>query len=371
MPVPQADLKAQYQSIKPEIDAAMAAVVESCGFVMGKDMYAFEEEFARYCGAKHGIAVSNGSDALHLALIAAGVGPGDEVITVPNTFIATTEAITRAGAAIKFVDIDVRTFNLDATLLEQAISRKTKAILPVHLYGQICDMDPIMDVAKKHGLVVIEDAAQCHGATYKGKRAGAWGQTACFSFYPGKNLGAYGDAGMVVTNDDAVAEHLRLLRDHGQDRAKKYLSNIEGFCFRMDTIQAAVLRVKLRRLDEWNAARRRHAAHYAELFAGSEVITPYVLPGSEHVYHIYGARAPKRDAIMAACKARAIDVRIHYPIPVHLQPAYKRMGHKVGDFPATDRAIAEVMSLPIYAEMTHAQVVEVASAVKDVLAGKA
>jgi dTDP-4-amino-4,6-dideoxygalactose transaminase len=367
MAIPLVDLKAQYQTIKAEIDPAIMAVVESCGFVMGKEMYAFEEEFARYCGVKHGIAVSNGSDALHLGLLACGIGPGDEVITVPNTFVATTEAITRAGATIRFVDIDVRTFNLDPALLEKAITRKTKAIIPVHLYGQLCDMDPIMDIAKKHGLTVLEDAAQSHGATYKGKRGGAWGQAACYSFYPGKNLGAYGDAGMVVTNDDAVAEQVRLLRDHGQDRSRKYTHAIEGYCFRMDGIQAAVLRVKLRHLDDWNAARRRHAAHYAELFNSTEVITPYLLPDSEHVYHIYGARMPKRDAVMAELKARGIDARIHYPIPVHLQPAYQRLGHKLGDFPATEKAVAEVMSLPIYAEMTAAQQEQVAGAVKDVL----
>jgi dTDP-4-amino-4,6-dideoxygalactose transaminase len=205
MPIPLVDLKAQYQTIKAEIDPAIMAVVESCGFVMGKEMYAFEEEFARYCGVKHGIAVSNGSDALHLALQASDIGPGDEVITVPNTFVATTEAITRAGATIKFVDIDIRTFNMNPALLEKAISRKTKAILPVHLYGQLADMGPIMEIANKHGLIVIEDAAQSHGATYHGKRAGQFGVSACFSFYPGKNLGAYGDAGMVVTNDDGIA----------------------------------------------------------------------------------------------------------------------------------------------------------------------
>jgi dTDP-4-amino-4,6-dideoxygalactose transaminase len=367
MPIPLVDLKAQYRTIKPEVDAAIAAVVESCGFIMGKEMYAFEEEFARYCGVKHGVAVSNGSDALHLALQAGGIGPGDEVITVPNTFVATTEAITRVGASIKFVDIDVRQFNMDPALLEKAITRKTKALLPVHLYGQIADMDPIMDVARRHGLLVVEDAAQAHGATYKGKRGGAWGQTACFSFYPGKNLGAYGDAGMVVTDDDAVAEKLRLLRDHGQDRSRKYTHTIEGYCFRMDAIQAAVLRVKLRHLDDWNAARRRHAATYAELFKGTDVIPPYVLPGSEHVYHIYGARMPKRDAVMAALKAKGIDARVHYPIPVHLQPAYARLGHKAGDFPATEQAVAEVISLPIYAEMTRAQIEEVVGTVKDAL----
>jgi dTDP-4-amino-4,6-dideoxygalactose transaminase len=367
MPIPLVDLKAQYQSIKSEIDPAIMAVVESCSFVMGKEMYAFEEEFARYCGVKHGIAVSNGSDALHLALVACGIGPGDEVITVPNTFIATTEAISRAGAQIRFVDIDVRTFNMNADLLEKVITPRTKAVLPVHLYGQICDMDPIMDIARKHGLIVVEDAAQAHGATYKGKRAGHWGQAACFSFYPGKNLGAYGDAGMVVTNDDTIAEKLRLLRDHGQDRSRKYTHAIEGYCFRMDTIQAAVLRVKLRHLDDWNAARRRHAARYAQLFAGTEVIPPYVLPGSEHVYHIYGARLPRRDAVMAALKGRGIDARIHYPIPVYLQPAYKHMGFKPGDFPATDQAVAEVISLPIYAEMTDAQIEEIAGTVKEAL----
>lgn len=367
MPIPLVDLKAQYQSIKAEVDPAITAVLDSCGYIMGKEMYAFEEDFARYCGVKHAIACSNGSDALHLALQACGVGPGDEVITVPNTFIATTEAITRVGATIRFVDIDLRTFNIDPALIEKAITKKTKALLPVHLYGQVCDMDPIMDIAGRHGLLVIEDAAQAHGARYHGKLAGAFGNAACFSFYPSKNMGAYGDAGMVVTNDDATAETLRLLRDHGQDRQKKYLSNVEGYCWRMDTIQAAILRVKLRHLDDWNAARRAHAARYDELFKGSAVVAPYVLPNSEHVYHIYGARLPKRDAVIAGLKARGIDARIHYPIPVHLQPAYKRLGHKPGDFPATDKAVADVISLPMYAELTDAQIDEVASSVKDAL----
>ena len=367
MPIPLVDLKAQYQAIKAEIDPAIMAVVESCGFVMGKEMYAFEEEFARYCGVKHGIAVSNGSDALHLALQASGVGPGDEVITVPNTFVATTEAITRVGAEIRFVDIDVRTFNMNPALLEKALTRKTKAILPVHLYGLLADMDPIMAFAKKHSLIVIEDAAQSHGATYNGKRAGHFGVSACFSFYPGKNLGAYGDAGMVVTNDDGVAERIRLLRDHGQDRSRKYTHAVEGYCFRMDSIQAAVLRVKLRHLDAWNAARREHAAYYGKLFKGSDVIPPYVPPTSEHVYHIFGARLPRRDVVLNGLKARGIDARIHYPIPVHMQPACQRLGLKVGDFPATDQAVAEVISLPIYAEMTDAQIEEVAGAVKELL----
>ncbi len=367
MAIPLVDLKAQYATIKAEVDPAIMSVVESCGFVMGKEMYAFEEEFARYCGVKHGVAVSNGTDALHLALLACGVGPGDEVITVPNTFVATTEAITRAGGVIKFADIDVRTFNMDPDKLKKAISRRTKAILPVHLYGQLADMDPIMEIANKHGLIVIEDAAQAHGATYNGKRGGQFGMAGCYSFYPGKNLGAYGDAGMVVTNDDAVAEKVRLLRDHGQDRSKKYTHAIEGFCFRMDGIQAAVLRVKLRHLDDWNAARRRHAARYAELLKGTEVIPPYVMPQAEHVYHIYGARMPRRDVVMAGLKARGIDARVHYPIPVHLQPAYARLGHKPGAFPATEQAVAEVMSLPIYAEMTDAQLQEVAGAVRELL----
>jgi len=367
MPIPLVDLKAQYQSIKAEIDPAIMAVVESCSFIMGKEMYAFEEEFAGYCGVKHGIAVSNGSDALHLALVACGVGAGDEVITVPNTFIATTEAITRAGANIRFADIDLPTFNMNPDLLEKAITRKTKAILPVHLYGQIADMDPIMAIAKKHGLAIVEDAAQAHGATYNGKRAGNFGSVACFSFYPGKNLGAYGDGGMVVTNDDAIAEKVRLLRDHGQDRSKKYTHAIEGYCFRLDTIQAAVLRVKLRHLDDWNAARRRHAARYGELFQGTDVIPPHVLPQSEHVYHIYGARMPRRDQVMNALKARGIDARIHYPIPVYVQPPYKRLGFKMGDFPATDQAVAEVISLPMYAELADAQINEVAEVVKETL----
>src|SRR5450631_4188472 len=312
--VPYLDLKAQYQSIKPEIDAAIARVLDSGQFVLGSEVAGFEQEFATYCGAAECIALNSGTSALHLALLAAGVGPGDEVITVPFTFVASVAAVTYSGARPILVDIDPRTFTMDPAAIEAAITPRTKAILPVHLYGQPADMDPIMDVARRHGLVVIEDAAQAHGAKYKGRPVGSIGDLGCFSFYPTKNLGAYGEGGAVTTNNSDYAKTIRALRDWGQDR--KYFHVLRGYNYRMEGFQGAILRVKLRHLEKWTEARRAHAALYDALLKESDVTTPRQMPYARHVYHVYAIRTPHRDALVEALKAADIQYGIHYPIPV-------------------------------------------------------
>jgi dTDP-4-amino-4,6-dideoxygalactose transaminase len=360
--IPIIDLKAQYQSIKGEIGPAIAGVLESCQFALGSEVAAFEQEFAAYCGAQSGVGVNSGTSALHLALLAAGVGPGDEVITVPFTFVATVAAICYTGAKPAFVDIEPRSYTMDASQLERVITERTKAVIPVHLYGQAADMDPIMEVARRHGLIVIEDAAQAHGGEYKGRRLGGIGDLGCFSFYPSKNLGACGEGGMVVTNNPDYARTVRMLRDWGQDR--KYLHSLKGFNYRMEGLQGAILRVKLRHLEAWNEARRTHAARYDELLAGSGVQTPAAMPYARHVYHVYSVRAQKRDALQQALQTQGIQTAIHYPIPVHLQPAYADLGHCAGDFPCSERTADEVLSLPMYAELTDAQVNTVADAVR-------
>jgi len=367
MAVPFVDLKAQYAALKPEIDSAIQAVVARCDFILGQAVSEFEAEFARFCGVRHAIGVGNGTDALRLGLLAAGIGPGDEVITAANTFIATTEAISQTGAAFRLVDVDERTYNLNPALLEDAITPRTKAILPVHLYGQPADMDPILDVARRHNLVVVEDACQAHGARYKGRRAGSMGHLAAFSFYPAKNLGAYGDAGAVVTDDEALAHRLDLLRNHGQK--SKYEHVMEGYCSRLDTLQAAVLRVKLRHLDAWNARRRQVAAWYNERLADLPVVRPHVMPGAEHVYHLYVIRTERRDALREFLAARGIGTGMHYPIPLPLTEAYAGLGFRRGQFPVTERLAGEILSLPMFAEMTEAQVDEAAGAIREFFAG--
>jgi dTDP-4-amino-4,6-dideoxygalactose transaminase len=359
--IPFLDLKAQYHSIKPEIDAAAVKLFESCQFALGDEVAAFEREFASYVGAKEGVGVNSGTSALHLALLALGVGPGDEVITVPNTFVATVAAICYTGARTVFVEIDPRSFNMDVTKIEKAITPRTKVIMPVHLYGQPADMDPILDIAKRHNLKVIEDAAQAHGAEYKGRRAGSLGDMACFSFYPGKNLGAYGEGGLVSTNNPDYAKTVRMLRDWGQDR--RYHHVMKGYNYRLEGIQGAVLRVKLRRLEEWTEARRRHAADYGRLLAGSGVGIPEQMAYARHVYHIYAVRAKNREALQKSLQEAGVQTGLHYPIPVHMQPGYADLGYKAGDFPLTESAAAEVLSLPMFAELTDAQVAEVAAAV--------
>jgi len=380
MNVPFVDLKAQYAALKPQMDAAIHSVLERAAFILGPEVAAFERAFADYLGVKHVIGVNSGTDALHMALLACGIGPGDEVITVPNTYIATCEAISQTGATFRWVEVDERTYNMNPANIEAAITSRTKALLPVHLYGQPAYMEPIMDIARKHGLKVIEDAAQAHGAKIADSRwqivnsghrpsaishrpVGTFGDAACFSFYPGKNLGAYGDGGAVVTNNDEIADKVRLLRNHGQ--REKYVHLIEGYCHRLDNLQAAVLGVKLPHLDEWTAARRAHAALYDKLLVDVPgVVTPYVAPNVEHVYHLYVIQMPNRDRVQAALKAAGIETGIHYPIPLHEQPAYAHLGYKPEDFPVTHVLAPWLLSLPMYPELTDEQIHYVADTLK-------
>ena len=360
--IPFLDLKAQYRAIKPEVDAAIASVLESCQFVLGEEVARFEEEFAAYCGATHAVAVNSGTSALHLAMLALGIGPGDEVITVPFTFVATVAAIGYTGARPVLVDVDPQSFDLDPALLERAITPRTKAIIPVHLYGQPADLDPIFEIARRRGLKVIEDACQAHGAEYKRRRVGPLGEMGCFSFYPGKNLGAYGEGGLVVTNHAEHAHAVRLLRNWGEER--RYHHQLRGYNYRMEGLQGAILGVKLRHLEAWTEARRAHATRYAKLLAGSEVQAPREMPYARHVFHVYAVRAPQRDALQKSLLAAGVQTGIHYPIPVHLQPAYADLGYKAGDFPVSEKLAGEVLSLPLYPEMTDAQLEEVAAAVR-------
>ena len=363
--IPFVDLKAQYLSIKDEVDAAIQGILNSCQFTLGSEVAEFEKEFAAYCQSTHGIGVNTGTSALHLALLAAGVGPGDEVITVPFTFVATVSAIDYTGATPVFVDIDPRSFTMDVAAIEAAITPRTKAILPVHLYGQPADMDPILDIAKRHGLIVIEDACQAHGAQYKGRRAGSMGDLGCFSFYPGKNLGAYGEGGMVVTGKHEYARTIRMLRDWGAE--KRYQHVLKGFNFRLEGIQGAVLRVKLRYLEGWTEARRAAAARYDALFAGQGVATPAAMPWARHVYHLYAIRTTNRQAWQDALSAQGIQTGIHYPTPVHLLPAFADLGYRRGQFPHAEQAANEVLSLPMFPELTEAQCEEVARAVTNLV----
>jgi dTDP-4-amino-4,6-dideoxygalactose transaminase len=360
--IPLVDLRAQYLDIKADIDAAVLRVLDTTQFVLGPEVEALEHEFATYSGATEGIAVNTGTSALHLALIAAGVRAGDEVITVPFTFVATVAAIGYIGAKAVFVDIDPATFTMNAAQLEQAITSRTKAIVPVHLYGQPADMDPIVAVARRHGLVVIEDACQAHGAAYNGRPVGSLGDAACFSFYPGKNLGAYGEGGMVVSNSASFAREVRMLRDWGAE--KKYHHVLKGFNYRMDGIQGAILRVKLRHLERWTEARRSHARAYGRLLAGSGVGIPQEASYARHVFHVYAVRTSDRQTLQRTLQANGVGSGIHYPIPVHLQPAYADLGYTAGSFPESERAAAEVLSLPMYPELTHTKLEMVAAAIR-------
>jgi len=365
MKVPFVDLKMQYDALRPEMDAAIQSVLDRTAYIMGPEVTAFEAAFAAYVGMAHAVGVGSGTDALRLALEGLGVGPGDEVITVPDTYIATCEAITHVGAEVRLVEVDPHTYNMDPARLEAALTPRTKALLPVHLYGQPADMDPILAVARRHNLWVIEDAAQAHGATYRGRKTGTFGDAACFSFYPGKNLGAYGDAGAVVTNDAALAERLRMLRNHGQQ--VKYEHLLVGYCHRLDNLQAAVLGVKLPHLDGWNAARRSRAAIYDEYLQNVPgIVTPVCAPEHEHVYHLYVIRVTdgRRDALQAYLNAAGIGAGLHYPIPVHLQAAYAALGHQPGDFPISEQLAQQGLSLPMFPELTDAQVVHVAEKIR-------
>ena len=363
MQIPLVDLKAQYASIKPEIDAAIQRVLDNTSFILGKEVTSFEQSFAQYVGAKHAVGVASGTAALHLALLACGVGPGDDVITAAHSFFATAEAISQTGARPVFVDIDARTYNMDPKLVENAITARTKAILPVHLYGQPAQMGALMDVAERHKLWLIEDAAQAHGAEVDGQRCGSIGHLACFSFYPGKNLGAYGDAGMVTGNDEDLLAKVRRLRNHG--RTSKYEHQEMGWGERMDALQAAILGAKLPHLEDWTEGRRAHAHRYTEMFANCEVVTPHEAPDVRHVYHLYVIRTPRRDEMLDHLRAKGIGAGIHYPLPLHRQPAYLKEGYEDVHLPVTEQVAAEVLSLPMYAELTEEQLAYVAKAVKE------
>ncbi len=355
--VPFLDLKAQYHSIKPEIDAAISRILETSQFVLGEAVVAFEKDFARFCNTEQAIAVNTGTSALHLSLLAAGIGAGDEVITTPFTFVATVAAIIYTGARPVLVDIDPVSFNIDPAKIEKAVTARTKAIIPVHLYGQPADMDPIMDVAKRRNLIVIEDACQAHGAEYKGKRVGSIGALGCFSFYPGKNLGAYGEGGAVTTNNPEYARTIRMLRDWGAE--KKYQHQLKGYNYRMEGFQGAILGVKLRHLEAWTEARRAHARRYTELLNEIGVRTPAESSNVRHVYHVYTVRSSERDELQKTLNAAGVQTGIHYPVPVHLQPAYSDLGYAAGELPHAEAAAREVLSLPMFPEMTEAHIQEV------------
>ena len=363
--IPFVDLKAQYESIKPEMDAAIASVIAETAFIGGPHLAAFEEGFARYCGVSHCVGVANGTDALFVALRALGIGAGDEVITVANSFVATSEAIRMAGAQVVFVDIDPATYNVDVSRLEERITSRTKAIIPVHLYGQPADMGPIAEVARKRGLRIVGDAAQAHGALYRGQPIAQLADITCYSFYPGKNLGAYGDAGALVTNNGEWAAAARMFANHG--RTKKYDHDLEGVNSRLDGLQAAVLNVKLRHIEDWTERRRRNAQLYSEALAGTPLVTPTELADVRSVYHLYIVRVPngRREALQEHLKARGINTGIHYPIALPYLNAYRHLQHGPDDFPHARRAADEILSLPMFPELTAEQIRYVASAVKE------
>lgn len=372
MPVPFLDLKAQWRTLQGELDATLQEIFESGRFILGPHVEAFEQEFASYCGGAFGVGVASGTDALQLALLALGVGPGDEVITSPFTFVATGMAIALTGARPVFLDIDPLTFTIDANQLEDYLKRakgkqraKVKAVIPVHLYGHPAAMDAILEVAERYHLKVIEDCAQAHGAEYWGKKVGSLGDVGCFSFYPTKNLGAYGDGGMVVTSDPSLAERVRCLSHYGLKDGQCYQEM--GFNSRLDELQAAILRVKLRHLEGWNERRRAIAARYNELLKDGAVVTPSEAEGIRHVFHQYTIRIPFRDQVREKLLTRGIQTMIYYPLPLHLQPAFQNLGYRKGDFPEAERAAREVLSLPLYPELSEDQVEEVAGALKTLL----
>ena len=366
--IPLLDLGAQYRELKSEIDAAIGRVLESSQFVLGKEVAVFEEEFAAYCGVEHAIGVSSGTAALHLALLAAGIGAGDEVITVPFTFFATAATIGYVGAKPVYVDIDPRTFNMDVRQIEAAITERTRAILPVHLYGQPADMDPILDIARRRKLLVIEDVAQAHGAEYRGRRTGSMGEIGCFSFYPTKNLGAAGEGGMVTTNNPEYARTLRMLRSWGEER--RYYPVMKGYNYRLQGIQAAILRVKLRKLDRWIEIRRGHAAAYDRLLEDADIARPGTLADVRHIYCLYTIRSDERDRLQKELEAAGIGTAVHYPYPLHLMPAYSDERYKAGDFPAAEACARSVLSIPVYEHLTGAQVEQVAREICRVAAKK-
>ena len=360
------DLKEQYKTIKNDILSAITSVLEDNQFVLGSRVKEFEEKYAAYSQTKYGVGVASGTDAILLALKSFDIRPGDEVITAANTFMATVLAISYAGATPVLIDNDPVSYNIDPTKIEAAINSKTKAIIPVHLYGQMADMDAIIKIAKKHKLKVIEDACQAHGAEYKGHRSGSMGDIGCFSFYPSKNLGAYGDGGMVITHDEHLYEKLKMLRDYGQ--LKKYHHEVKGFNSRLDSIQAAVLLAKLPYLENWNNNRRALAKLYNELLSEVDVVTPFESQGYRHIYHLYVIRTKKRDQMFAHLNSKQIFCGIHYPIPIHLQKAYKDLPYKKGDFPITERYAQEILSLPMFPELKEEQIRYVIGVIKEFLA---
>ena len=363
MDIPFVDLKAQYQGIKGQVLEAIATALDNMDLFLGSNVRALEEEFARYCGASFAIGVASGTDALHLALRGCGVGPGDEVITVSHTFVATAEAIVLAGARPVFVDIDPQTHTMDPSRIEAVVTPRTKAILPVHLYGHPAHMEPILDLARAYNLKVVEDACQAHGATYNGRKVGTLGDAAAFSFYVTKNLGSYGTGGMVATNNEEVASTVRLLRTHGM--ADGHTQVLIGVNSRLDEIQAAILRIKLRQLDQWNEGRRARASIYDRLIATKPVETPVERPGSRHVYHLYVIQADDRDTLREWLRSRGVATGVHYPIPVHLQPAFQSFGYARGSLPITEAKASRVLSLPVYPELTTEQVHYVAQCIEE------
>jgi dTDP-4-amino-4,6-dideoxygalactose transaminase len=369
MSIPILDLQAQYRAHKDEIDAAILGVVESGHYILGPNVKALEGEIAAYVGCQHAVGVASGTDALQLALVALGIGPGDEVITTPFTFIATASTISHTGATPVFVDVDPHTFNLVPALVEAAVTPRTRAVVPVHLFGQMVEMQPILEIARRHGLKVIEDAAQAIGAEENGRRAGSLGDAACFSFYPTKNLGAYGDGGMVTTNDPEIAGRLDVLRRQGS--TKKYHNEVLGYNSRLDEIQAALLRVKLRYLDDWAVGRQRVAQRYGELLPGLPVRPPVERTDARHVYHQYTIRAARRDELQAHLKAQGIGTMVYYPVPLHRLPLYAGLGYREGSLPESEGAAREVLSLPIYPELTDDQIEAVAGAVAAFYGGQA
>lgn len=363
--IPLVDLTAQYESIKEEIDGAIAGVLESGQLILGPNVKALEEEIASYCGTKYAVGVASGTDALHLLLLALGIREGDEVITTPFTFVATAEAISQTGATPVFVDIDPVTYNINPLQIEKKISSKTKAILPVYLYGQPADMDRIMKLAKSYNLFVVEDCAQAIGAEFQNQKVGSFGNAGCLSFFPSKNLGAYGDGGMVVTNSEVLAEKVRVLRTHGS--TQKYYHSLLGFNSRLDELQAATLRVKLKYLDLWTSIRQRKANLYDQLLAELPLSRPIVAEGLSHVYHQYTVRSRERDLLNEALKRNEISSAVYYPLPLHLQRVYEHLGYSVGSLPESERASREVLSLPMYPELENQQIEHIVNVIGSVL----
>ena len=365
-PIPYLDLRAQMKPLRAELDAVIARTLDNCSFCLGPDVVQFEKDFAKFCGAEHCVAMNSGTSALHIALLLLGVGPGDEVITTPFTFVATSWAISYVGATPVYVDIEDATFNLDPQLVEKAITPKTKAVMPVHLYGQPFNVEAILKICRKHQLPLVEDSAQSHGAKFKGKVIGTFGDISCFSFYPGKNLGAAGEGGALVTNNAAFAKRARALREHGS--TVRYYHDEVGYNYRMEGIQGAVLGVKLPHLQKWTDARRRVAHRYHQLLQDTPLQLPLEAGFAESAYHLYVVRHPRRDEVKAHLDANGVGCALHYPLPLHLQKCYASLGHKIGDFPFAEKAGRECLSLPIYPELTDAQIERVAAVVKDFFA---